>query len=100
MAVEKLTAHSSSVRPMKPFRHFVIFPALAALTVTSFAALPPKYLEVKAFDKCLAEQQQSGFQTWCLPAKKAAACPATSWKQLRALKGPDAVPHCAKKAQP
>lgn len=63
-------------------------------SASAWAALPPKYLAIPAFEKCLATQQQGTFQTWCQPARQPAACPAASWQQLRALKGQDKLPRC------
>jgi hypothetical protein len=66
--------------------------SVAALDI--LAALPPKYLAIKDFDRCLTEQDMGSYRAWCLPAKKPAACPQASWQQLNQLTGPDKVPDC------
>lgn len=72
---------------------------LLAVAPASEAALPPKYLSVEAFEVCLAEQPTGSYRAWCRPARKPEACPSPSWRQLRALKGRDAVPACAASTQ-
>jgi len=67
---------------------------LASVVLDSAAALPPKYLEVKDFRRCLATQQIGSYRAWCIPAAKPESCPATSWDQLQALGGKDQVPDC------
>ncbi len=67
---------------------------LPVAVIPGFAALPPKYLEIPQFDRCLAEQDQGGYRTWCLPDARPAACPEASWKALEALRGGDQVPPC------
>lgn len=67
---------------------------LACCASSALAVTPPKYLAVKDFKQCLAEQQHGSYTTWCLPPKRAKACPRASWKQLRGLKGEDALPPC------
>ena len=62
--------------------------------VLTQAALPPKYLEVKDFKKCLAEKDMGTYSMWCLPANKPEACPKESWEQLNNLTGQDKVPSC------
>ncbi|WP_365305869.1 hypothetical protein [uncultured Thiodictyon sp.] len=57
-------------------------------------ALPPKYLEVKDFQRCLADKNMGASTAWCLPAKKPATCPRESWHQLRRLSGEDKIPRC------
>lgn len=59
-----------------------------------FAVLPPKYLGVKDFQKCLATKNMGTWQSWCMPAKKLDACPDDSWKQLSGFIGKDRVPKC------
>lgn len=67
---------------------------LATVVLDSAAALPPKYLEVKDFRRCLATQQIGSYRTWCILAAKPENCPATSWYQLQALGGKNQVPDC------
>ena len=77
------------------------FPRLLATTaLNSFAVLPPRYLGVKSFQKCLSTEPQGSAKVWCTPARKPAACPKASWKQLAALKGPDQVPACGRHQPP
>ena len=58
------------------------------------AMLPPKYLSVADFQKCLAAKDMGTWQAWCTPAKKPDACLDDSWKQLSELTGKDRVPKC------
>lgn len=66
----------------------------AAVAINSSAAFPPKYLGIKDFKQCLATQKFDTYEAWCMPAKKLEGCPATSWKQLKALTGEDKLPKC------
>ena len=81
---------------MPQLRHLTLAASLAALALPVYAVLPPAYLSVPDF-KCLAEQNQGSYGSWCQPAKKPKACPRVSWRQLRALQGHDAVPACRTK---
>jgi len=67
---------------------------LASVTLGSAAALPPKYLGIKDFKLCLATQEISSYRAWCMPSEKPENCPATSWKELKALTGTDKLPDC------
>ena len=67
---------------------------LSVAALDLFAAFPPKYLDVKDFDRCLTEKDMGSYRAWCLPAKKPATCPKESWQQLNQLTGPDKVPDC------
>jgi hypothetical protein len=82
---------------MPPLRHIALATALAAIALPVYAVLPPQYLSVPDFQQCLAEQNEGSYSSWCQPAKKPKACPRTSWRQLRALQGDDAVPACRAK---
>jgi hypothetical protein len=57
-------------------------------------ALPPKYLEVRQFQSCLAVEQVDSYEQWCMPASKPDSCPSESWSQLNQLQGNDKVPSC------
>ncbi len=70
---------------------------LAMVCVFCAAALPPQYLQVDKFQKCLAQESKGSYSAWCMPSKRMKACPKASWKQLGELKGRDAVPPCAAK---
>jgi hypothetical protein len=67
---------------------------LTSLAISSHAALPPKYLQVKDFKQCLSTHQIDTYTAWCMPAQKSEGCPAASWKQLKALAGKDKVADC------
>ena len=58
---------------------------LASCLLPALAVAPPRYLAVKDFKSCLAQQDQGSFSVWCVPAHKPKACPKASWKQLKAL---------------
>jgi len=77
--------------------HFVLATTLMTIVTSSFAVLPPKYLGIKDFDKCLADKQIDTYRAWCIPARKPNDCPKSSWKQLRALSGQDRIPRCSEK---
>ena len=67
---------------------------LYAVAAGLLAALPPKYLGIAEFQKCLSEKEMGSYRMRCLPAEKPAACPADSWRQLSELTGADKVPSC------
>lgn len=58
------------------------------------ASLPPKYLNVPQFNKCLGTKEVGTIQQWCLPSKRMDQCPEPSWEQLRNLTGRDRLPDC------
>lgn len=64
------------------------------IIANGFAVLPPKYLSVANFQKCLATKNMGTWQSWCMPVKKPNACPDDSWKQLNGFIGKDRVPQC------
>ncbi|WP_156455135.1 hypothetical protein [Janthinobacterium sp. B9-8] len=70
---------------------------IAGISANSFAALPPKYLEIKDFKQCLQEKEINSYRIVCMPKKKLAACPRASWKQLNALTENDKIPACVQK---
>lgn len=77
--------------------HFVFATTLMTGFTNGFAALPPKYLGIKDFDKCLTDKQVDTYRAWCIPVRKPKACPKSSWKQLRSLSGQDRIPRCSEK---
>lgn len=77
--------------------HFVLATTLVTLVTSGFAVLPPKYLGIKDFDKCLTDRQVDTYRALCIPASKPNACPRASWKQLRLLNGQDRIPRCSEK---
>lgn len=58
------------------------------------AALPPKYLEVSDFQRCLGKESHGTYTTWCLPSERPETCVSASWQALVKLQGKDAVPSC------
>ena len=60
--------------------------------------LPPKYLSVPDFKSCLSTDDRGSYQSWCLPRRKPGQCSQDSWASLKALKGADALPKCARAA--
>ncbi|PTQ88893.1 hypothetical protein [Agitococcus lubricus] len=60
----------------------------------AFAATPPKYVAIKDFNLCLQEKNIDIYSVWCMPSKRAAACPRASWKALKRLKKRDKVQAC------
>jgi hypothetical protein len=71
---------------------------LASVAISSHAALPPKFLQIKGFEQCLGTHQIDTYTAWCMPAKKMKNCPQTSWNQLKALSGNDKIADCARDA--
>lgn len=67
---------------------------LNAVGSETAAMTPPKYLEIKSFQKCLSEKDMGGYTAWCMPAKRAKVCPRSSWKALKKLTGDDKMPAC------
>ncbi|MEB4636807.1 hypothetical protein [Burkholderia contaminans] len=82
-------------RAMKQFHVRILLVVLGGAASSCLAGLPPKYLSVEKFDKCLADKQVNTSRAWCLPEKKPDTCPGSSWDQLRQLKGRDKIPRCA-----
>ncbi len=80
-----------------PMRLSFLVGGLPVAAIPVSAALPPKYLEIPQFERCLAEQDQGSYRTWCLPNARPAACPEESWRVLSALQGQDQVPPCREK---
>jgi len=46
----------------------------------------PDYLSVPNFQNCLNQNDNGGYQTWCLGQNKPANCPQDSWNKLQASK--------------
>ncbi|WP_119342569.1 hypothetical protein [Facilibium subflavum] len=57
--------------------------------VSGMGMLPPKYLEVKDYQKCLQTRDNGSWQSWCLPQQKPKDCPQDSWDALSAQNIPD-----------
>jgi hypothetical protein len=72
---------------------------LLAVPINGNAAPEPKYLEIKDFKKCLSTEDMGSYQSWCMPAKKPASCPAKSWTQLSELIETEKLPACQAKAK-
>lgn len=78
--------------------------ATAAVTLAGCAAdsqqsasvLPPKYLQIDQFERCLQSRQVGSHTQWCMPVSRPASCPVESWEQLNRLQGGDRVPACSK----
>ncbi len=60
----------------------------------AMAALPPQYLSVPDFKRCLSSQSKGTWQAWCVPKQKPTGCPQSSWDAL--MKDPSLM-HCVKK---
>lgn len=88
------SGHAKGVFSAPQSRIFGMLLVLLIAAPQASAVQPPRYLAIPAFEKCLAEQQNGTFQTWCMPATKPQACPQASWQQLRQLKGGDRLPLC------
>jgi hypothetical protein len=67
---------------------------LTILAPIASATLPPRYLSVPQFQKCLATQDRDGYRAWCMPAIRPRLCPVKSWHRLMSLDASDAVPRC------
>ena len=60
--------------------------------VTAYALVPPKYLSVPQWQKCVGQVKKGTAQFICLPYAKPSACPAKSWKILTNQKLVDICP--------
>ena len=69
-------------------------PPVAPSGTSALTALPPAYLQVTDFQRCLGEQTVETHRQWCLPVARPAQCPEASWLQLNQLQGRDRVPAC------
>ena len=63
-------------------------------TSALMTVLPPAYLQVAGFQRCLGEQTVGTHRQWCLPVARPVKCPEASWQQLNQLQGRDRVPAC------
>jgi hypothetical protein len=59
--------------------------------------LPPKYLSVPQFKKCLSQKDMGTYKSWCLPEHQPKGCPDASWERLKYNK--DQLPYCTKAAE-
>uniref|UniRef100_A0A914NWX6 Candidate secreted effector n=1 Tax=Meloidogyne incognita TaxID=6306 RepID=A0A914NWX6_MELIC len=58
-------------------------------------ALPPFYLSVEGFEKCLeSKETNEDYEVWCFPEKKPANCDPKSWKQLKENQDNDGLKQC------
>lgn len=71
-----------------------VAPPVAPSATAALTALPPAYLQVDGFQRCLGEQTVGTHRQWCLPVTRPAQCPEASWQQLNQLQGRDRVPAC------
>jgi hypothetical protein len=55
---------------------------LSFLSTASLAMLPPKYLNVPHWKSCVHTTTKETAQFICLPHKKPATCPGSSWENL------------------
>ena len=64
-------------------------------------ALPPKYLSVPSFQKCLGNYTKlgDGHSQWCLPKAKPNECPDASWEQVGKVFEGDQCPEEARKSR-
>lgn len=79
---------------IKKFFSISLIIALFMMLLPTFAVLPPRYLAIKNFKRCLATKNQGTWTAWCLPSQKPDRCPASSWHQLNQLTGSDKIPAC------
>jgi len=55
---------------------------LLAISASTLAMLPPKYLSVPEWQSCVKTTTKESAQFVCLPAERPANCPLESWKAL------------------
>lgn len=67
---------------------------LNAFGAEAVGMMPPKYLEIPDFKKCLADKDMGTYTALCMPAKRVKECPRKSWRALKKLTGDDKVPAC------
>ncbi len=58
------------------------------------AVLPPKYLSIDGWQKCIGKKDMGTWKAICMPKSKPAACSDNAWKQFTGLTGKDKVPDC------
>ena len=61
------------------------------------SSLPPKYLSVPDFQKCLSQKDMGTWKSWCLPESKPKGCPSESWDKLKY--GQDSLPFCTQASE-
>lgn len=76
------------------YKQWLLGVLLVGIMANGFAVLPPKYLGVPDFQKCLSTKNMGTWQSLCMPASKPDQCPDNSWTQLNGLTGKDRVPSC------
>ncbi len=54
------------------------------------AALPPPYLQVSGFKKCVAIKDMGSWKAYCLPKYRPALCDKQAWQKLQQLLSPKA----------
>lgn len=57
----------------------------ASKDIVSSKVLPPPYLSVKNFKKCLGTKKEDSYSVYCLPTTKPSLCPKESWKKLNEM---------------
>ncbi|CAK5040447.1 unnamed protein product [Meloidogyne enterolobii] len=61
----------------------------------SIRVLPPFYLTVPEFKKCLESKEINGdHEVWCFPEDIPAGCDPKSWKQLKEHQEKDGLKQC------
>jgi hypothetical protein len=88
--------HQSIQRINKTRKSLPIFMGLllSIVAIESSAVPAPKYLGIESFKLCLGTQEINAASFLCMQSGKPDACPETSWEQLKALSGKDAIPDC------
>jgi hypothetical protein len=61
------------------------------------ASLPPTYLSVDGYKKCLSTIKKESSESWCLPENQPTECTGASWEQLKLNDGN--LPYCTKNAK-
>lgn len=70
---------------MKLLKPFISVSLLLASFSIIAGGMPPKYMAVEDYDKCVKSYATDNGRAVCIPLKKPKACPKDSWKELKGL---------------
>lgn len=69
-------------------KFYLLLSVFLLITANTFAALPPKYLQVDGFQNCLKTKDMGTWQSYCIPKNKPKFCKESSWQQLQTMNLP------------
>lgn len=58
---------------------------LLSIALNSNALLPPRYLSIPDFQRCLGTKNMGTWTAWCIPQARPIKCPQSSWHELNTM---------------